>query len=584
MFTFRGLVRAVLSIAFVVLSTEDNFAQVVSFSIPQTLTAKSGDTLSIPLFINVNGNMVGSFDATLSFKNSLLIYSGNSVGPIIPSSGWHIDVNGNNSTGMITVGALDMSTQTVPLSGSGVAVTLRLVVSNSASAGDTCSLNLSGLAATDTSAKSLQVNGTSGIFRVLSNPAPTGPTPVQGFVSGTWTKAGSPYIVVSSITIPGGQSLTIQPGVVVKFGVGLGMTVNGKLIAVGSETDSILFTTTQSIAAPGQWGTITVTGSSDTSLMQYCIVEYGGSNSSWALNTTGLLKLMNSVLRYNVNGATMGKIGFVSQCIAYGNSGWGIGTNGGTIQKSISFNNGGGFLGGPIQNSVAKNNSGDGFGIGDGSTASLVGDSAIANGGNGISIGVHCDVSVLSSTMSGNKGDGLRLNYSSSVSVISCLVTGNSGSGLNTYSSTVSVVSCLVTGNKGSGLNTSNSSLTVRSSVISNNTGFGISEGAMLIDSSSISNNGSNAINGPSNAIIKHCVIYGNKGAALNNVPANSIIENNTVVGNYDGFVGINASGVIIRNNILVNNSGNALQTSANPLPRVNFNDIYGNGNNFSGF
>lgn len=63
-----------------------------------------------------------------------------------------------------------------------------------------------------------------------------------GNVSGTWTTAGSPYHVTGNITVPSGQTLSIDPGVIVKFDSALGMTVNGILLANGNETDSILFT------------------------------------------------------------------------------------------------------------------------------------------------------------------------------------------------------------------------------------------------------------------------------------------------------------------------------------------------------
>ena len=36
-------------------------------------------------------------------------------------------------------------------------------------------------------------------------------------VTGVWTLAGSPYLVQNYINIPAGQSLTIEPGVAVKF-------------------------------------------------------------------------------------------------------------------------------------------------------------------------------------------------------------------------------------------------------------------------------------------------------------------------------------------------------------------------------
>jgi len=62
-----------------------------------------------------------------------------------------------------------------------------------------------------------------------------------GYVSGTWTLAGSPYQVQGNITIHGDSTLNIEPGVLVNFLGGSLCTVNGWLESVGTEADSIYF-------------------------------------------------------------------------------------------------------------------------------------------------------------------------------------------------------------------------------------------------------------------------------------------------------------------------------------------------------
>jgi parallel beta-helix repeat protein len=75
----------------------------------------------------------------------------------------------------------------------------------------------------------------------------------------TWGIAGSPYIVVQSIIVGNGATLTIEPGVEVRFDAGRGLTVgyasfppSGTLVARGTAVLPILFTsnTTQQ---PGAW-------------------------------------------------------------------------------------------------------------------------------------------------------------------------------------------------------------------------------------------------------------------------------------------------------------------------------------------
>lgn len=64
---------------------------------------------------------------------------------------------------------------------------------------------------------------------------------VCGNVSGTWTKAGGRYIVTCNLTVPSGQTLTIQPGVEVVIGQGLRIDVLGRIIAEGTAVERITF-------------------------------------------------------------------------------------------------------------------------------------------------------------------------------------------------------------------------------------------------------------------------------------------------------------------------------------------------------
>ncbi len=64
----------------------------------------------------------------------------------------------------------------------------------------------------------------------------------EGDVSGNWDLGGSPYIINGNITIPNGETLTIEPGVNIQYNGSFTLTVLGRLLAVGTQTDSIIFT------------------------------------------------------------------------------------------------------------------------------------------------------------------------------------------------------------------------------------------------------------------------------------------------------------------------------------------------------
>jgi len=139
------------------------FAQPVRFSLPNNATGAAGESITIPLQLDPANHAVGSFDATVEFKNTLLTYTGFAAGPVLAADGsWLVDVNGNNASGAITIGAFSFA----PVRGSGAAVLLHFIISATATGGDTAPLSLRRLAATDTNVTALPVEGVGGKFTI----------------------------------------------------------------------------------------------------------------------------------------------------------------------------------------------------------------------------------------------------------------------------------------------------------------------------------------------------------------------------------------------------------------------------------
>ena len=128
----------------------------------------------------------------------------------------------------------------------------------------------------------------------------------------TWDEANSPYIITEDVRVETEGSLTIQPGVVVKFNKQKGLNVYGTLNAQGTADKHIFFTDSRDDAAGGDtnsdggataatagyWAGINVSG---TATMDYCDVRYAGYYYEANIYKTGTepLTLTNSTLSYS---------------------------------------------------------------------------------------------------------------------------------------------------------------------------------------------------------------------------------------------------------------------------------------------
>ena len=114
----------------------------------------------------------------------------------------------------------------------------------------------------------------------------SGATNVSGLIDAdtTWTLSGSPYIVTGNTLVEDGVTLTIEPGVEVRFNPDVSLEIRGELIAQGTESSRITFTKNGS----GDWGAVHFAASSvdatvnpngyqyvSGSVIDYATIEYG---------------------------------------------------------------------------------------------------------------------------------------------------------------------------------------------------------------------------------------------------------------------------------------------------------------------
>jgi len=157
------------------------------------------------------------------------------------------------------------------------------------------------------------------LILTISTGTATGDTIVGGVISTdtTWTLAGSPYIVNSSITVQGTSgadgitTLTIEPGVHVKINPNISTYISvgaasgnpGALQALGTSSDPIIFTSNAASPAPGNWTGIKILNTSHDSgtSMNHCIVRYAGYGQGSILIDQASPTISNTTVEYSSN-------------------------------------------------------------------------------------------------------------------------------------------------------------------------------------------------------------------------------------------------------------------------------------------
>ncbi|MDP8206606.1 MAG: NosD domain-containing protein [Candidatus Electryonea clarkiae] len=66
-------------------------------------------------------------------------------------------------------------------------------------------------------------------------------TEIQGEMSGVLTVEDSPYLITATILVPYGDTLSVEPGVYIRFVHNTEINVNGTFLALGTEEDTIVF-------------------------------------------------------------------------------------------------------------------------------------------------------------------------------------------------------------------------------------------------------------------------------------------------------------------------------------------------------
>lgn len=121
-------------------------------------------------------------------------------------------------------------------------------------------------------------------------------TDIGGSLSGTLTSAGNPYIVISDLTVPSGDSLTIGEGVEMRFKKGFKMTANGPLYVNGTSSAPVVFTSNEATPAKRDWESIEIRNDAQ---IENVSVRYSNFGLDVQMATGTQFYVADSIFEYN---------------------------------------------------------------------------------------------------------------------------------------------------------------------------------------------------------------------------------------------------------------------------------------------
>ena len=285
-----------------------------------------------------------------------------------------------------------------------------------------------------------------------------GQTLVSGDVSGDWTLAGSPYIVMGHCTVTSGDTLTIHPGVLVTFNGYYYLVAYGTLIAEGTASDSIVFTSNFGNPNPGDWRYVEVINpSAMNSRFRYCNFSYG-DRGVYADNTT--VNVRNCKFwQFSGRGIyTVDTDGEIRDCVII-NSGRGMKIENGTVLVDHCSITGNDFAGistsanaiVTIQYCNISDNTQQGIELTDGSSGQVLWNTILRNELDGIYVaGAGDTVFVDRNVVAGNQ-DGVYISIAT-VIAWNNTITQNDLHGVFFYNSHLRLGNCIVDRNGNSGV------------------------------------------------------------------------------------------------------------------------------------
>ncbi|MEI7802692.1 MAG: T9SS type A sorting domain-containing protein [Bacteroidota bacterium] len=131
------------------------------------------------------------------------------------------------------------------------------------------------------------------------------------YANTTWTLANSPYILTDTVVVFPGVTLSIEPGVTIKFDDGQRLEVrNGTLIAQGTNSQPITFTSNSSSPVAGSWDRVYLNQTTSGGIYTYCKFSYAKIGLLYVAAFLDTIHISNCNFDNNIKGISMGSGGY----------------------------------------------------------------------------------------------------------------------------------------------------------------------------------------------------------------------------------------------------------------------------------
>ncbi len=120
--------------------------------------------------------------------------------------------------------------------------------------------------------------------------------------TGIWRNFAQPYVINGGINVTNEDTLTIAQGADLRFLENSSFNVYGSLIADGTESEHIVFTSHEYPQMPGDWQELNIDDPDDVCVLNYCDIFYSGGQGDGALSLNDcydLLDITNCQIKYS---------------------------------------------------------------------------------------------------------------------------------------------------------------------------------------------------------------------------------------------------------------------------------------------